>query len=51
MGITNINELVQKSVDESYDDEDVPAALERKTDDGPGDLTAIPESDFEEDDQ
>lgn len=48
MGIKNIQALVQNSVNESHDDTDVPAALERKTQDGAGDLTALPPSDFEE---
>lgn len=30
-----------------YDDEDVPAALARETQDGPGDLSGLPVADFE----
>lgn len=35
--------------DENHDDEDVPAALARETQDGPGtdDESSLPESDFE----
>jgi hypothetical protein len=34
--------------EENHDDEDVPAALERDTADGPGDdESSLPESDFE----
>lgn len=32
---------------ENHDEEDVPAALERETEDGPGDLDSLPDSDFE----
>jgi len=49
MGINNIEALINDSVAESHDETDVPAALERKTSDGSGDLTALPPSDFEED--
>lgn len=49
MGIHNIEALINDSVVESHDETDVPAALERKTSDGAGDLTALPPSDFEED--
>lgn len=31
---------------ESHDDEDVPAALQRTTDDGPGNLQNLPAEDF-----
>lgn len=51
MGIHNIKELVQLSIDQSHDDVDVPAALERRTHDGSGDLTSLPPSDFEEEEQ
>jgi hypothetical protein len=49
MGINNIEALINDSVAESHDDTDVPAALERETHDGSGDLTELPPSDFEED--
>jgi hypothetical protein len=56
MGIENLDTFFSDSIDESHDEEDVPAALERTTDDGPGfagDLSRIeehlPPSDFEED--
>jgi hypothetical protein len=55
MGIKNIQALVQDSINESHDDTDVPAALERTTDDGPGFAgnlanleEHLPPSDFEE---
>lgn len=48
MGINNISALIDGSVADSHDETDVPAALERKTHDGAGDLTALPPSDFEE---
>lgn len=32
---------------ENHDEEDVAMTLERETADGPGDLDALPESDFE----
>lgn len=48
MGINNIQALIDDSFAESHDDTDVPAALERSTQDGAGDLTALPPSDFEE---
>jgi hypothetical protein len=57
MGIENLEAFFSDSIDESHDEEDVPAALERTTDDGPGfvgDLSAIPDhlppSDFDEED-
>jgi hypothetical protein len=55
MGIENIRLLVQESIDESQDGTDVPAALQRTTQDGSGfvgDLSRVesmlPPSDFEE---
>jgi hypothetical protein len=55
MGINNIQALINDSVVESHDETDVPAALERTTQDGSGfvgDLSNIedhlPPSDFEE---
>lgn len=36
MGIHNINALIDPSIDESHDEIDVPAALERTTQDGSG---------------
>lgn len=47
MGIRRIDELIDRSVAESHDDEDVQAALDRKTHDGAGDLVALPPSDVE----
>jgi len=49
MGINNIEALINDSVNESHDHTDVEAALQRDTQDGAGDLTALPPSDFEED--
>lgn len=56
MGIDNIEALINDSVAESHDETDVPAALERSTQDGSGfvgDLSNLeqhlPPSDFEED--
>lgn len=51
MGIHNIDALINDSVVDSHDDTDVPAALQRDTQDGPGPQTEdqLPESDFEED--
>lgn len=58
MGIENVDALINASVAESHDDEDVQEALERTTQDGPGfagDLSNLedhlPPSDFEEDDK
>lgn len=55
MGINNIQALIDPSIDDSHDETDVPAALERSTQDGSGfagDLSMIedhlPPSDFEE---
>lgn len=50
MGIENIDLLIQNSIEESHDDTDVPAALERDTQDGSGPQTEdqLPPSDFEE---
>jgi hypothetical protein len=48
MGIKGIEALINASIDESHDLTDVPAALERETHDGAGDLNALPPSDFEE---
>jgi len=55
MGINNINALIDGSVADSHDETDVPAALERSTQDGSGfagDLSRVeemlPPSDFEE---
>lgn len=50
MGIRKIDALINQSVLESNDDADVPAALEHKTQDGSGDLLALPPSDFDEED-
>ena len=48
MGINNINALIDGSVADSHDETDVPAALARDTHDGPGDLSGLPPSYFEE---
>lgn len=50
MGINGIENLFGNDFPDAtnHDDTDVPAALERETHDGPGDLLAIPPSDFEE---
>ena len=34
---------------DAFDEQDVPEALKRTTQDGPGNLDSIPEEDFEED--
>lgn len=49
MGINGID-LVNESIAESHDASDVPAALARDTQDGPGPQTEdqLPPSDFEE---
>jgi hypothetical protein len=56
MGIHNLDALIDKSVAESHDATDVPAALERETHDGSGfsmagvdNASELPPSDFEED--
>lgn len=53
MGINNIDALVKASVDESYDETDVQAALARDTQDGPGpqEEDQLPPSDFVEEDE
>lgn len=45
---TPVHDEVAKSLKSasSHDETDVPAALERNTDDGPGDLDNLPESDW-----
>lgn len=50
MGIENIEVLTEQSIAESHDATDVPAALQRDTQDGPGPQTEdqLPPSDFEE---
>jgi hypothetical protein len=50
MGIENIDLLINESVQMSNDDTDVPAALARDTQDGPGPQSEdqLPPSDFEE---
>jgi len=35
-----------EQAEQNFDAEDVPAALARETQDGPGDLSDLPESDF-----
>lgn len=51
MGISDLHLLIAPSVMESHDDTDVPAALQRDTQDGPGpqEEDQLPPSDFEED--
>ena len=50
MGINNIQVLIDDSIAESHDETDVPAALERSTQDGSGfdAEDELPPSDFEE---
>lgn len=50
MGIEGIEILVQNSIAESLDSVDVPAAILRETQDGPGPQAEdqLPPSDFEE---
>ena len=44
-----IEKGLDMTVQNHHDEEDVPAALARKTDDGPGtdDISSLPESDFD----
>lgn len=53
MGINNIEALVNASVADSHDETDVPAALARDTQDGPGPQEAeqLPPSDYVEEDK
>lgn len=58
MGIENIELLIEQSVSESHDDIDMPAVLEKTTQDGPGFVgelkrleESLPLSDVEENDQ